>query len=114
MFALLIIGVFTIIFGHNLVIQGGITCVCWALAVAVIIAIAKTKNEQELLEFDQQAREILEDIALLGEESEYFPFYNIDIVNNIRFKLLKKHKKQAISLITLCAVLVVMAICCMV
>ena len=111
---LLIAGVIAVIFGKNLAIQLGVSCFCWGLSLAIMILVTKSKQEQDLIQFDNTAREILQDIALNGEESEYFQFYNIEIINNLRLKLTKKHKKQIISCCVFCTVLLIIAICAIV
>ncbi len=114
MAVLLIVGIVTIIFTKNVKIQGGLSCIFLGLAILVAVWINKSKQEQELVVFDIQANEILEDIAINGADSEYYSYYNIDIIKNLRDKMLKKHKKQTIGCSLLGVVLLITAVICMI
>ncbi|MBQ7798667.1 MAG: hypothetical protein IJ371_06055 [Clostridia bacterium] len=111
---LFIVGAMAVVLGKNLAIQGGVASICWGIAIFVIILITKQHQEQEITNFDMQAKEILEDIAEYGEQSEYFTYYNIDVINKIRAMLLKKHSKQIVSCTIFGVVLIIIAIICMV
>lgn len=113
MIALLIIGIIAIIFGKTPRIQGGVSCLCLGLAVLTVVWINKQRQDQEVIDFEIQAKEILEDIALLGEDSEYYSYYDINAINNLRAKMLKQHKRQTISCAILGVVLIIIAIICM-
>ena len=114
MVSLIILGAIVALINVNKKVQGGIACICWGLAVLVMVWINKQHQGQELNEFDIESKEILEDIVANGENSPYYHFYNIEIVNKLRLKLIKKHSKQTISCTILGIVLLITAIICMV
>ena len=114
MAVLIIAGLVIVIFTKNVKIQGGVSCVFLGLAILVAVWINKGKQNQALIDFDIQANEILEDIATNGADSEYYSYYNIDIIKNMRAKMLKKQKKQTISCTLLGVVLLITAIICIV
>ena len=114
MAVLIIAGIATVVFVKNVKIQGGLSCLCLGLAILVAVWINRDKQNQELINFDIEANEILEDIANLGLDSKYYSYYNIDVINNLRAKMLKKHKKQTISCALLGVVLLIIAVICIV
>lgn len=114
MAVLIIAGIAIVVFTKNVKVQGGFACLCLGLAIFVAVWINRGKQNQVLIDFDIQANEILEDIALMGADSEYYSYYNIDIIKNLRAKMLKKHKKQTISCALLGVVLLITAIICIV
>ena len=111
---LLISGALFAVLGQNLKVQGGGACITWGIAVLVAVWINREKQLDELEVFDIEANEVLADIALNGEKSEYFQFYNIDIVNNLRKKMVKKQQRQTVSCAILGVVLIITAIVCIV
>ena len=114
MAVLIIAGIATVVFVKNVKIQGGLSCLCLGLAILVAVWINRDKQNQELINFDIEANEILEDIANLGLDSKYYSYYNIDVINNLRAKMLKKHNKQTISCALLGVVLLIIAVICIV
>ncbi len=112
--ALGIMGAISVIFGKTIVIKGGLTLLFWSLAVFTAVLINNDKNIQDLIEYDEQAKLILIDIAEKGEESEYYNIYDADILNAIRAKEVKKQNKQRISCIVLGAVLMIACFVCVI
>ncbi len=108
------IGVCSALLGHNLQIQGGVSCLCWGLAILYLSVIAQQRNNLFLLSFDQEAREILEDIATNGENSEYYHFYNFQIIEKLRKKHEKKYRKQMFSILSLGVIFIIISIMCFV
>ena len=111
---LLIAGVLFALIGNSFKVQAGGACLSWGLAVLVMLLFNRQKQLEETNNFDIQANEILQDIAIKGANSEYYQFYNIDIVAKLRKKIIKKHNKQTISCAIFGAVLIITAIICMV
>ena len=114
MAVLLISGALFALLGQNFKVQGGGACVSWGLAVLVAVWINKQRQLQQLDDFDTEAQDVLQDIALNGEKSQYFQFYNIEIVNNLRKKMVKRQQKQTASCAILGVVLLLTAIICIV
>lgn len=108
--ALLILGALTVILGGSTSVQLGVSGIFWSLAVFVLVWIAYEKNKQELKLFNEDAELILKDVATKGENSEYFNVYNIEIINKLRSKMIKKHKKQITSFSLLGVILSIIAI----
>ena len=67
-----------------------------------------------IIQFDQEAQEILKDIATRGSESEYFLYYNHDIINRLRKKFAKRQRKQLTGIAVLGVVLIITGILCIV
>lgn len=111
---LVLAGVGTAILGRTPIVQGGVTCLLLGLAVFVVALISFGKNKISLAEFDTEAQDILQDIATKGPESEYYQFYNIQIMNKLRHKFVKKQRKQTFGIIALGVLLIISAIICMV
>jgi len=109
---LVLIGVCTVVFGKNSIVQGSITSVCWGTAVLIFACMINKATKQELEEFEIESHEILKDIATNGEDSPYYGEYNIDIINTIRAKVEKKARKQVLSCTTLGVILIIIAIIC--
>ena len=110
----LITGALCVLVGNTLKVQGGFTCLFWGLATLILIWIGYNKNKSSLEQFDMDANEILQDIATKGPESQYYQFYNIQIINKLRKKFVRKQTKQITSCSILAVVLLIMAIVCMV
>lgn len=111
---LVIVGIVAIIFGNTIAIQGGISGASWGLALLIVSYIAKQKNQIEEINFENTANEIARDIAENGANSEYFTSYNVVILNKMRSKMLKRHKKQFISCFAFAIALFMLAILCIV
>ncbi len=111
---LLLCGVLAIMLGKSIAVQFGVGCICWAGCVFVLTWICCIRQKDDLEAFDVEAREILEDIAKNGENSKYFVYYNIDRIENLRKKLIKRQRKQIISFSIIGAMLIIIAIICMI
>ena len=114
MAVLLTIGICAVVFSTNVKVQGGLACLCLGLAILVAVWINKDKQAFELVKFDSEATEILEDIANFGADSEYYSYYNIDVINNLRAQMLKKQRKQMFSCLVFGIVLIIIAIICVI
>ena len=114
MAVLLTIGICAVVFSTNVKVQGGLACLCLGLAILVAVWINKDKQAFELVKFDSEATEILEDIANFGSDSEYYSYYNIDVINNLRAQMLKKQRKQMFSCLVFGIVLIIIAIICVI
>ena len=79
-----IVGMCSVVFGKTIFVQGGLTCICWGIAVLILSYIANARNLRICNNFDIDARNILIDIAENGERSEYYMFYNIEKLEKIR------------------------------
>lgn len=112
--ALLIVGACTVIFGKTLKVQGGVTCLCWGIAVLVLAYNTYNKNQWHLDEFDKESKEILKDVAINGEESEYYGLVDINIMNKQRTKLAKNLRKQVVSCVIFGTILLISCILCMI
>ena len=102
------------VFMPNDALKGGISCLLFGVAILVVAWIAVDRNKQELNDFNEEANEILLDIAENGEKSQYYHFYNIQIIDKLRKKLQKKHTKQLVSFVALGIIFIIIAIMCMV
>lgn len=109
---LLIAGALFALIGNNVETQAGGACLSWGLAIFMLTIINRKKQSSELDSFDINSREILQDIADKGPYSQYYQFYNIDIINKQRKKLLKKHTKQTTTCAIVGIVLVITAMIC--
>lgn len=110
----LIAGALCVLIGNNLKVQGGLTCLFWAISTLILIWIGYSKNKLNLEKFDTDANEILQDIATKGAESEYYQFYNIQIINKMRKKFVRRQTKQIASCSILAVILLIIAIVCMI
>ena len=110
----LIAGGLCVLIGNDLKIQCGLTCLFWGIATLILIWIGYNKNKVSLENFDMDANEILQDIATRGAESEYYQFYNIQIINKLRKKFVRKQTKQITSCCILAVILLIIAIVCMI
>lgn len=111
--ALVIMGAILAIVINQEKLKGGLACVCWGCAILIISAINYFKQRQDLIAFDEDAREVLEDIATKGPDSEYYHFYNIDIVNKKRAKFVKMQNKQTIGCVAVGIILLITGFVCM-
>ena len=111
----IIIGVFiclggcSVVFGNNLVVQGGLTSLFWSIALFVFGYITIGKNERELYEFDVQSKSILVDIGTRGVESDYFGVYDLAMINKLRAKYVKKLHNQVIGVFSIAVILLICA-----
>ena len=110
----LIAGALCVLIGNNLKVQGGLTCLFWSISILIWIWVGYNKNKLDLEQFDRDANEILQDIATKGPESEYYQFYNIQIINKLRNKKVRKQTKQIASCSVLVIVLFIIAIACLI
>lgn len=111
---LFLIGVCSVVFGESLAIQGGLTCACWSVAVLIMAWIDVGRNQTAEEVFDYESREILRDIAEKGVDSEYYMHYDIDKLNSLKAKMLKRQRKQLFSFIAFGVILLIIAILCVV
>jgi len=111
---LFIIGACAAIIGRNAAVKAGVACLFWGFAIFIIAWIAFDKNKTELTDFDKNAREILGDIATNGAQSEYYQQYNIQIINKLRRKVVRRQRKQEFGIVALGFVLLMAAIVCMI
>lgn len=102
------------IFVKNPNIKAGISCLFLGFAVMVVSYIASKRANKELFNFEIESKEILKDLALRGQESEYFGVMDINAINKLRTKLIKRNRKQVISCAVLGIILIITAIICMV
>lgn len=102
------------IFAKNSNIKAGVSCLFLGFAVLVISWIASKRANKELLNFEIESKEILKDLALRGQESEYFGSMDINVINKLRAKLIKQNRKQVIGCVALGIILIITAIICMV
>jgi len=109
---LVVIGIFTVVFGKSSIVQGTLTSLCWGTAILIFSYTLNNTIKQELEEFEIESHEILKDIATNGEDSPYYGEYNIDIINRIRQKVEKKARKQVMSCVSLGVILIIIAIIC--
>ena len=114
MSALIVAGVLCVVLGKNNIIRGGVACLFLGLSVLVMTWITSDNQNKALNEYDKYAKDILIDIANKGEESEYYSMFNIEILNNIKFDIEKKYKRQIIGCFALSAVLFVIAAVCII
>ena len=110
---LCIAGAFAI-FAKNPTAKAGVCCLFLGFAVMSIAWIVNKKASKEMFNFEIESKEILQDIALYGQESEYFGLYDISTINKLRAKLIKQNRKQLISCVVFGMILIITAIICMV
>jgi len=101
-------------FVKNPNIKAGGSCLFLGLAVLYISWCVYKMANQELFNFEVESKEILVDIASNGVASEYYGIYNIEVVNKLRNKLIKRNRKQLIGCIALGIIFIVVAIICFV
>lgn len=102
------------IFAKNPNIKAGVSCLFFGFAVLDISWIVNKRASKELFNFEIESKEILKDLALRGQESEYFGSVDIDVINKLRAKLIKRNRKQVASCAVLGIILIITAIICMV
>ena len=113
-YTLLISGALAVVLGNTTAVQLGVSGILWSLTVFMLVWIANERNKKELMLFNEDAELILKDVAQKGENSEYFNVYNIEIINKLRLKLIKKHKKQITSFSILGVILLIIGIMCLI
>ena len=111
---LIVIGLVGVIFGKGPAVQGGIFGISWGVALLYLRYISNGIKSKGLQEYDEQARLILTDINEKGEQSEYFAYYNIDVLQLNRRKLEKKYNKQSSSFVVLAVVMFIIAFICII
>ena len=109
---LFLVGCCSVVFGKSLAIQGGISCACWGVAVFIMSVIGLSRNQKVVDSFDIEAREILRDIAQNGVDSDYYMHYDIEKLNRIKYKLLKRQRKQIFSFWATGTIFIIIAILC--
>lgn len=112
--SLFCIGIISLIFGNNSFIQGGITCISWAIASITMGLNSKQRGINQLKNFDQGAEEILQDLEMYKENSEYFGTVNYAVINKKRAKLVKSINTQVITCYILAGILIITCILCII
>ena len=105
----LCLGVCTVVFGKNVIVQGGLTCLFWGVALFVFAYITKKRDEKDLNLFDIESREILADIGVNGVDSDYYGVYDISTLDKLRAKRVKKSRKQLFGVSSIAVVLMICA-----
>ena len=102
-----------VVFIKNVHIKAGISCLTLGIIVFIISWSVNTRSARELANFETEGYEILQDIAINGQASQFYGVYDINILNKLRTKLIKRNKKQLISCIITGVVLIICGIFCM-
>ena len=105
----LCMGACTVVFGKSQVVQGGLTSLFWAVALLLFGYITMIKNECNLQVFDIQSKDILVDIGVNGVDSDYYGVYDIESLNKIREKYIKRSRKQVFSVFIMGIILIICA-----
>lgn len=111
--ALFLLGVLFLIVGTNDFVRG-LSFACWAGCVFIMRAISKLKGEMAINNFDKEIEEIVKDIEINGEESEYYTVVDINIISKERSKLVKKVNRQSNTFAILTGVLAIISILCVI
>lgn len=111
--ALFLLGVLFLIVGTNDFVRG-LSLACWAGCVFIMRIIAKQKGIDVVNSFDKEVEEILKDIEINGEESEYYRVVDINIITKERAKLVKKINRQSVTFSILAGVLAIISILCVI
>ena len=111
--ALFLLGVLFLIVGTNDFVRG-LSLACWAGCVFIMRIIAKQKGIDVVNSFDKEVEEILKDIEINGEESEYYRVVDINIITKERAKLVKKINRQSVTFSILAGVLAIISNLCVI
>lgn len=102
-----------VVFINNPNNKAGICCLMLSVIVFVISLKTKKGANKELLQFEQESNQILQDIAINGQNSQFFGIYDINSLNKFKTTLIKRNNKQLVGCLIMGAVLVVCGIFCM-
>ena len=102
-------GACTVVFGKNLLVQGGLTSLFWSIALFIFGYITIARNERELESFDAQSKAILIDIGVNGVNSDYYGVYDVTTLDKMRAKRAKKLRKQVFGVFTIAVILIICA-----
>ena len=111
--ALFLLGVLFLIVGTNDFVRA-LSFACWAGCVFIMRVISRQKGADAINTFDKEAEEILKDIEINGEASEYYRVVDINIITKERVKLVKKINRQSVTFSILAGVLAIISILCVI
>ena len=111
--ALFLFGALFLIVGTNNFIRG-LSFACWAGCVFIMREVYKLRGQSTISNFDKEAKEILKDIEINGEDSEYYGVVDENIIGKQRLKLTKKIEKERVSFTILGAILLIISILCVI
>ncbi len=110
----LCLGLFTLIVGKNNFVQFSLTCISWSVALFLIASVREERGVEEILTFDKQAQEMIEDIEINGKNSEYYEVFDETIYNENRLKRIKQLRRQNRISKIFAIILIITSILCMI
>ena len=116
----ILVGIFVVIavlcalLGNGTKVQAGGSCLALGIAIMCLAWVVKSIGDKQLFDFEVEGTAILKDIAEKDENSEYYGVFNFEILNKMRNKLIKRNRKQMVSCLSLGAILIIIAIICII
>lgn len=112
--AFLCLGLLTLVVGKNNFVQFSLTCISWSVAMFLIASLREQKGVEEILAFDKEAQEMLEDIEIKGKESEYYEVFDEITYNVNRLNRIKQLRRQNRFSKIFAIILLITSILCMI
>ena len=110
----LCLGLLTLVVGKNNFAQFSLTCISWSVALFLIARLREEKGVEEILAFDKEAQEMLEDIEIKGKDSEYYEVFDEITYNVNRLNRIKQLRRQNRFSKIFAIILLITSILCMI
>ena len=110
----LCLGLLTLVVGKNNFVQFSLTCISWSVALFLIARLREQKGVEEILAFDKEAQEIMEDIEINGKNSEYYEVFDEINYNVNRLNRIKQLRRQNRFSKIFAIILLITSILCMI